>query len=159
MNALTKLLNKEQDPFRTLWRMEPLREMESAVNRIEHLFGHWPSNEPLATAQWSPVVDITEDEKEYSVKAELPEVKKEGIKVTVLDGTLSITGERKVETEEKTKHFHRIERSYGNFERRFSLPDDADPGKITSEFHDGVLTVHLPKNPATAPKAIEVKVA
>ena len=76
----------------------------------------------------------------------------------VEEGTLSITGERKSEKEEKGKKFHRIERSYGSFERSFTLPDDADATKVTSEFKDGMLKVHLPKNPNAKPKAIEVKV-
>jgi len=161
MNWLTKWWNKEEtDPWRMLTRWDPLREMESAMSRLEQTFGRRPgAKEPLATAEWMPLVDITEDEKEYSVKAELPEVKKDDIKVTVQENTLCISGERKTEKEEKGKRFHRIERSYGSFERSFTLPEDADPKKITSDFHDGVLTVHLGKNPVTQPKSIEVKVS
>ena len=161
MSALTKLLPRNETELgRPFTRWEPLREMEAAMNRLEKAFGRWPAwTEPLATAEWAPAVDITEDDKEYLVKAELPEVKKEDIKVTVQDGTLSIVGERKSEKEEKGKRFHRIERSYGTFERSFSLPDDADPNRITSDYHDGVLTVHMAKSPAATPKAIEVKVA
>ena len=91
------------------------------------------------------------------MKAEVPEVKKEDLKVTVEDGTLSITGERKSEKEEKGRRFHRIERAYGSFERSFTLPDDADATKVVSDFKDGVLKVHLPKNPNPKPKAIEIK--
>ena len=96
-------------------------------------------------------MDITENDKEYVVKAELPEFKKEDIKVNVEDGTLCISGERKVEKEEKKLKFHRIERSYGRFERTFSLPDEADADKITSEYKDGILTVHLPRGPNAKP--------
>jgi HSP20 family protein len=96
-------------------------------------------------------VDIGEDDKEFIVKAELPEVKKEDIKVNVEDGTLSISGERKVEKEEKGLKFHRIERAYGRFERLFTLPDGADASKITSEFKEGILTIHLPKSPNLKP--------
>jgi len=80
----------------------------------------------MTVADWSPLVDITEDEKEYVIKTDLPEVKKEDVKVTVENGIVTITGERKLEKEEKGKRYHRIERSYGNFVRSFSLPDDAD---------------------------------
>lgn len=166
MNALIKL-----NPFRksnggeewgALARWNPITEMEQLENRMERLLRHWPAwpelKEPLATADWAPKVDISEDSKEYLVKAELPEVKKEDLKVQVEDGVLSITGERKSEKEEKGKKYHRIERSYGSFERSFTLPDDADPTKVTSEFKDGVLQVHLTKNPNAKPKAIEVKV-
>ncbi len=166
MNALTKW-----SPFRKsnggeewglLARWSPLREMEQMQNRMERLLGSWPTwpelKVPMTSAEWSPLVDITEDEHEYLVKAEVPEVKKEDLKVKVEDGTLSITGERKSEKEEKGKKFHRIERSYGSFERSFTLPDDADATKITSDFKDGLLKVHLPKSPNAKPKAIEVKI-
>ena len=71
---------------------------------------------------------------------------------------LTVSGERKTEKEEKNKKFHRIERSYGTFERSFTLPDDANGTKVAAEFKDGVLKVHLPKSPVAKPKAIEVKV-
>ena len=103
-------------------------------------------------------MDITEDDKEYLMKADLPEMKKEEIKVNVEDGVLSVSGERKTEKEEKNKKFHRIERSYGTFQRSFTLPDDADGAKVAAEFKDGVLKVHLPKNAIAKPKAIAVKV-
>lgn len=115
--------------------------------------------EPLAVAEWSPLVDISEDDKEYLIKAELPEVKKEDVKVTAEEGTLTITGERKFEKEEKGKKYHRVERAYGSFVRNFSLPDDASPAKVTAEFKDGVLTVHLAKTEQAKPQHIEVKVA
>lgn len=150
------------DEWRPLARWSPFREMEDMQRRIDEMFRSLPTlpeaREPLAVAEWAPAVDITEDEKEYLVKAELPEIKKEDVKVTVEDSTLSITGERKAEKEEKNKKYHRIERSYGRFERSFALPDDADPAKVTSHFKDGVLEVHLTKNPAVKPKAVEVKV-
>ena len=113
----------------------------------------------MTITQWAPSVDIIEDDKEYLVKADLPEVKKEDVKVTVENGVLTITGERKFEKEEKDKKYHRIERSYGNFFRSFTLPDAADGSKVNAEFKDGVLKVHLPKSEKTKPKAVEVKVA
>ena len=107
---------------------------------------------------WSPQVDIIEDEKEYLIKADLPEMKKDDVKVTMENGVLCISGERKTEKEEKNKKYHRIERSFGSFERAFTLPEDADANKIAADFKDGVLRVHLPKSPAAKPKPIEVKV-
>jgi HSP20 family protein len=115
--------------------------------------------EPLAVAEWAPLVDISEDDKEYLIKAELPEVKKEDVKVTAAEGTLTIMGERKFEKEEKGKKYHRVERAYGSFVRNFSLPDDASPAKVTAEFKEGVLIVHLPKTEQAKPQHIEVKVA
>ena len=85
-------------------------------------------------------------------------MKKDEINVSVENGMLSVSGERKTEKEEKNKKFHRIERSYGRFERTFMVPEDADGAKVKAEFKDGVLQVHLPKNPVAKPKAIEVKV-
>lgn len=115
--------------------------------------------EALTVAEWVPLVDIEENDKEYVIKAELPEMKKEDIKVSVEDDVLCISGERKHEKEEKGKKYHRVERSYGCFERSFTLPDDADGTKVTAEYKDGVLKVHLPKSEKAKPKAIEVKVA
>lgn len=160
MNALTRWWAEEDlQPWRMLAPWKPWREMETALSRMERAIAGPNGREPLATAEWSPVVDITEDDREYTVKADLPQVRKEDIKVTVQDGTLCITGERKVEKEEKGKKFHRIERAYGSFERSFTIPDGTDPNKITSQFAEGVLTVHLPKSATATPKSIEVKVA
>ena len=164
MNGLAKLnLFKRQGGPEAVWpfgRIHPLLDMERALERMEQLFAPRPNGdkETLAVAEWSPLVDVTEDDKEYLIKAEVPEVKKDDIKVTIEEGTLTNAGERKVEKEEKTKKYHRVERAYGRFERSFAVPDDADVKRITSDFKEGVLTVHLPKAPAVK-KAIEVKVA
>jgi HSP20 family protein len=115
--------------------------------------------EALTVAEWSPLVDISEDEKEYLIKAEIPEMKKDDIKISVQDNVLSISGERKYEKDEKGKKYHRVERAYGSFVRSFTLPEDADGSKVGAEYKDGVLKVHLPKSEKAKPKAIEVKVA
>src|SRR5205809_4977747 len=147
---------------RTLTRWEPFREMEEFQNRLSTLFGRplrrTNGREEITLPEWTPLADITEDDKEYLIKAELPEMKKEEVKVTVENGVLTITGERKFEKEEKDKKYHRIERSYGNFLRSFTLPDGADGSKVNAEFKDGVLKVHLPKGEKAKPKAVEVKV-
>ncbi|MBI5775074.1 MAG: Hsp20/alpha crystallin family protein [Verrucomicrobia bacterium] len=149
----------------TLTRWNPIREMEDLHQRLSSAFGLAPARpangqeERLTVAEWLPLVDITEDDKEYLIKAELPEVRKEDVKVTVEDGTLLITGERKFEKEEAGKRYHRIERAYGSFARSFALPDNADPAKVNAEFKDGLLTVRLAKAESAKPKAIEVKVA
>jgi HSP20 family protein len=115
--------------------------------------------ETMIVADWAPSVDISETESEYQIKAEIPDVKKEDVKVTLEDGVLTIQGERKHEKEEKGKKYHRIERSYGSFVRTFSLPDVIDDDKVKAEFKDGVLNLHLPKSEKAKPKAIDVKVA
>jgi HSP20 family protein len=114
--------------------------------------------ENMTVPEWAPAVDIIEDDKEYLIKVELPEVQKDQVKVTVEAGTLSITGERRAEKEEKNRKFHRVERVYGRFERSFSIPDDADEGKVNAEFRDGILRVRLAKSEKALPKQIEVKV-
>ena len=108
---------------------------------------------------WLPPVDIEENDREYILKAELPGIKKEEVKLTVEGGTLSISGERKAEKEEKDKKYHRMERSCGAFQRSFTLPEGALAEKISAEFKDGVLLVHLPKDETAKPQAIEVKVS
>ena len=149
----------------TLTRWNQLRQLEALQHGMGSLFNRspaqWPEGqeEPLAVAEWAPLVDISEDDKEYRIKVELPEVKKEDVKVTAEEGTLTIMGERKFEQEEKGRKYHRVERAYGSFGRSFSLPDDASPAKVTAEFKDGVLKVHLPKSEKSKPKAVEVKVS
>lgn len=104
-------------------------------------------------------MDIVEDENEYRIKAELPAMKKEDVRLTVDNGVLTISGERKYEQEEKREKHHRIERAYGSFVRSFSLPEDADGSKVTADYKDGVLHVHLPKSEKAKPKSIEIKVS
>jgi HSP20 family protein len=156
---------KELLIMQTLTRWEPIREMEDFQNRLSTLFGrpfrrtNGHGREEITLADWSPLADITEDEREYLIKAELPELKREDVKVTVENGVLTISGERKFEKEEKKKKYHRVERGYGSFVRSFSLPDDADANKVKAEFKNGMLTIHLPKNEKAKPKQIEVNVA
>jgi HSP20 family protein len=112
----------------------------------------------MTSAEWMPEVDISETDKEYSIKAAVPEVKKEDIKVSIESGMLTLQGERKQEKEEKGKKFHRIEQSYGTFVRSFQIPEDADETNVKAEFKDGMMYVTLPKSEKAKPKAIEVKV-
>jgi HSP20 family protein len=147
----------------TLAHWEPLREMEEFQNRLSTLFGRplrrTNGREEITLPEWTPLADITEDDKEYLIKAELPEMKREDVKVTVENAVLTISGERKVEKEEKKRKYHRVERGYGTFMRSFTLPDDADFNKVNAEFKSGLLTVHVPKSEHAKPKQIEVKVA
>jgi HSP20 family protein len=155
MNTLNKV---------TTWN--PLREMEEAQNRFNPFFlAGFPNRmgsgeiHSLTVADWSPEVDISEDDRGYLLKADLPEMKKDDVRVTVEDGILSVSGERRSEKEDQKRKFHRIERSFGNFRRSFTLPEDADSTKVTAEFRDGVLKVHLPTTTIARSKAIQVKVA
>lgn len=153
MNALTK------------WN--PFKEMEELNRRWASVFDLAPfrrnllanDDESMTVTQWIPAVDILEDDKEYLIKVELPSVQKDEFKVTVEGGTLTISGERKAEKEEKNRKVHRVERYYGHFSRSFSIPDDAEGGKVSAELKEGVLHVHLAKSEKARPKQIEVKVA
>src|SRR6266508_201769 len=134
---------------KTLSRWEPLQEMEEFQNRLSTLFGRQlrrtDAREEITLPEWTPLADITEDEKEYLIKAELPEMKKEDVKVTVENGVLTISGERKFEKEEKGRKYHRVEQRYGAFERDFLLPENVTGEKVTADYKDGVLKVHIPK--------------
>ena len=152
--------------MKTLTTWNPFRELDEVQNRLSKFFGGFPAfpvrfpknGDTLKLRDWSPLVDITEDDHEYLFKVDLPEMKKDDVKVTIENGILYISGERKTEKEEKKQKFHRLERFFGTFERSFTVPEDADATKITAEFKDGVLKVHLPKTPAAKSKPVEVKV-
>ena len=147
-------------------RWDPFRELEEMSDRLNRMITRpgtaqtaAQGKEVMTVADWAPSVDISETEAEYAIKAELPEVKKEDVKVTVEDGVLTLQGERKQEKEEKGKKYHRIERSYGRFVRSFTLPDSVDESKVKAEYTDGVLHLHLPKSEKAKPKQIDVKIA
>jgi HSP20 family protein len=151
-----------------LVKWDPVRELDEVASAFNRVFGRramgrvFPrgdSEEALVGFDWVPLVDVTETPKEYLIKAELPEVRKEDLKVAIEDGVLTIQGERKLEKEEKDKKVHRIERSYGKFVRSFTVPTDVDDKKVMAEFKEGVLLVHVPKTEAAKPRLIDVKVA
>lgn len=141
-------------------KWEPLREIEDMFERYTKAMG-WPAlrgQELTKSGEWTPRVDISETDAEITIKAEIPEVKKEDVKVSVDDGVLTMQGERKQEKEEKGKKFHRVERFYGTFVRSFTLPDNVDASKIKATFKDGMLNLQIPKTGESKQKAIEVKV-
>jgi len=150
------------NPFRASLSWNPFHEIEEMQNRLASLFDTRPllkgRGEGFGLTEWTPAVDIVEDDKEYTIKAELPGVNKEDVKVTVEGGVLSITGERKEEKEEKDKKYHRIERSYGSFVRSFTIPEGGMTDKIAAEFRNGVLKLHLPKDEKAKAKMIDVKI-
>jgi HSP20 family protein len=149
----------------TLKRWNQLRDMETFQHNLDSLLRHSSTlhppmqQEPVVAPEWSPLVDISEDDREYLIKAELPEVKKEDVKVTAEAGMLTIMGERKFENGDQGKKYHRVERAYGTFGRSFSLPTDANPAKVSAEFKDGLLTVHLVKEEKAKPAQIEVTIS
>jgi len=143
-----------------LIKWEPLREIEDMFDRYTKAMG-WSSGrgQDLVTAgDWSPRVDVSETDNEFLIKAEIPDVKKEDVKVSVDEGILTIQGERKQEKEERGVKFHRVERYYGNFFRRFALPDNVDGTRVKASFKEGMLSLQIPKTAVSKPKALEVKV-
>jgi HSP20 family protein len=144
------------NPFKEHDRDELERQLATLLSTREQTGNG--GKEALTVAQWSPLVDITEDEKEYLIQAELPDMKKEDVRLTVENGVLAISGERKFEKEEKGRKYHRIERAYGSFVRRFTLSEDADGSNVTANIKDGVLQVHLPKSVKAKLKTVEIKI-
>lgn len=142
-----------------LVKWEPIRELEDMLDRYTGKL-NWPSlsREAFTTTEWSPKVDIVETDKEFTIKAELPEVNKEDVKVNVENGVLTLSGERKQEKEEKDKKFHRIERFYGSFLRSFTLPSNVDADKVKATFKNGMLNLSLPKSAKSKSKATEIKI-
>jgi HSP20 family protein len=144
----------------TLTRFDPFRDLAVLQDRMNRLFTDYGSREEGALSAWAPAVDIYENEKkELVLKVELPDVKHEDVSVTVENNTLSLSGERKFDSEVKKEHYHRIERAYGSFSRSFSLPTTVDTTRIGAEFKNGVLTVRLPFREEAKPRSINVEVA
>ena len=139
----------------TLSIWNPIHEMDELFhNRLASVLGC----EGLQSAAWSPVVDIEESAEAYTIRAELPGLSKEKVKVTVENGALTLSGERDVERRVETKTFHRVERSHGTFTRSFTLPDDVDPESVAANFKDGLLEIQIAKREEALPKSIEVRV-
>src|SRR5689334_20894915 len=119
-------------------RWDPFRELEDMSTRLSRLVGVAPrattETDGAFFADWAPPMDVQETDKEYLIKTDLPDVKKEEVKVGIEDGILSVEGERKQEKEEKGRKFHRVERSYGRFVRRLTVPTDVDATKVAAEF-------------------------
>ncbi len=138
---------------------DPFREFERRMNRFfGGNFGFLPEGEEsFSLATWAPACDVYENENELVVKAELPDVKKEDVKVSIDNNVLTLTGERKFEEETKRENYHRLERSYGEFLRSFTLPNYVDAARINAEFKDGMLKVTMPKRAEAKPKQIEIK--
>jgi len=138
-----------------LSRWEPFYAMDKMFDRSPWFFGYRPRHFDF---DWSPSVDISETDKEYLIRAALPAVKKEDVKVTYENRMLTLSGERRREREEKGEKFHRVESFYGNFSRSFELPDTIDVERISAEAKDGVLTVHVPKTKTEAKKLASITV-
>jgi len=141
-------------------RYDPLRE---AMQQMRHQLFHQHTEQPYAdetqgtTAAWSPLVDVFEDGEGIMLKVELPEVAANDVDIQVEGNALTLRGERKLENADKQEGYHRVERSYGSFSRRFTLPSTVETGNVTAQSRDGVLRIFLPKKAETKPRQIKVQ--
>jgi len=144
----------------SLVRWDPFAEMDTLFNRMmptrmpRWVFSSGNGGQP----DWAPSADISETEKEYVIRASLPAVKKEDVKVTIEGGMITISGERKQQKEDASEKFHRVESFYGSFERTFSLPENSNAEAVRCESKDGVLTVHIPKSEPLHKAAKQIRV-
>lgn len=145
----------------SLIRWDPFADVENLFNRMMPRLSHGPrlsvEGDGGVSFEWSPTADISETDKEYVVRADLPGMKKEDVKVTFGDGVLTIHGDRKQHKEETNEKYHRVENYYGSFSRAFSLPDNIKEDAIRCDSKDGVLSVHIPKAEQKKPKEISVQ--
>ena len=142
-------------------KWEPFRDMDDVFDRFfAESMRHWPraATANRAAQEWAPAADVSETEAEYLIKADLPEVRKEDVSITVQDGVLTLSGERKQEKREESEKLHRIERVYGSFARRFALPENADEQGITAESRDGVILIHIPKVKVVQPQPRQIEI-
>ena len=146
----------------SLIRWDPFSDVDSLFNRmLSGSFSRWPQltlERNGTKPEWAPSADISETEKEYVIRAELPAVRKEDVKVTLDEGTLTITGERTQQKEDKNERFHRVESFYGSFERSFALPGNINADAVRCESKDGILTIHIPKTETPKSKTKQIAV-
>jgi HSP20 family protein len=146
----------------SLIRWDPFADVDTLFNRlVPSSYANWQRMALEGNGKkldWAPSADISETDKEYLIRAELPAVKKEDVQVTFDDGMITIKGERKQQKEDKNEKYHRMESFYGSFERRFSLPENVNADTIRCESKDGVLTVHIPKTETPKQKAKQITI-
>lgn len=139
-----------------LMRFDPYREFANLQDRLTRTFGRTEREDEMSLAAWAPPVDIAEEKDKIVITAELPGFKENEIEIQTENGMLTLRGERKFEKEANGKNYHRVERSYGQFVRTFSLPNNVDREKIRAEFKNGLLEVELPKREDAKPRTIRI---
>jgi HSP20 family protein len=142
-------------------KWEPFRDVDDIFDRFfAETVRRWPrlGTDARPSFDWAPVADVSETDAEYVIKAELPEVRKEDVNITLQDGVLTLAGERKQEKSTDNEKVHRTERYYGSFARRFALPENVDENAIRAESKDGLLLIHLPKHKVEEPKPRQITV-
>ena len=144
-------------------RFDPFRDLAVLQDRMNRLFndtyGRGREDDLMNRGAWTPAVDIYEVDGTLMLRADLPDMRREDIDVSVENNTLTIRGERTLGNDVKQENFQRIERSYGSFLRQFSLPTTVDAGKIAAEYKNGVLTLKLPVREEAKPRTINIEVA
>ena len=151
------------DILRAMINQDSLKELENMSQRLNGVLRGRSApredrEEAMALADWVPMVDVVETDTEFLLHAELPGVEKKNVKLSIERGVLTLTGQREQDKESKGIRYHRVERAYGRFARSYTMPELVDEQKLTAEFLNGVLTVHLPKSEEAKPKSIEVRV-
>jgi HSP20 family protein len=145
----------------TLVRWDPFRDVVSLQERMSRafndLYGHSGSED--LSGRWTPAVDIYESPEALVLKAELPDVKREDIHITVENGLLTLSGERKADSDVRQEQYHRVERAYGAFSRSFTLPSTVDGTNAAADYKNGVLTIRLPRREDAKPKRIDIQAA
>lgn len=142
-------------------RWDPFKELSALREEIDRLFDSFFGRVPQVAERettWTPAINLEETQNEYIVHAELPGLKKEDIKVHVSEDSVTISGERKVEREEKGRTYHRVEMAYGKFQRTIYLPGEVIPDKAKASYKDGILTITIPKSETAKPKEIEIEI-
>jgi HSP20 family protein len=161
--AIRMLLEMWKPRVASLSRWDPFAEMAGLHREMDQVFGEFFGQTPFSMAEteamWSPLVDVHETKDNLLLQVEVPGVKQEDIQVSIEGDTLTLKGERKREAEVKEDEYHRIERSYGRFERNILLPSLVDPNRVKATYRDGVLEIQLAKKEEAKPKEIKVEVA
>ena len=142
-------------------KWEPFRDVDDVFDRVvAETLRRWPRQaaEGQPALDWAPAADVSETEAEYLIKADLPEVRKEDVSITVQDGVLTLSGERRQEVRAENEKVHRVERAYGSFVRRFALPENADEQSIRAESRDGVILIHIPKQKVVQPQPRQIEI-
>lgn len=152
----------------SLIRFNPVRELLSVEREFNRLFtelenkfgfpGKQASDTEMENAVWMPVADIYENDKRYELKLDIPGIHKDEVKISLVNGTLRISGERQQQKEETSGKYHRVERVYGKFFRSFTLPEGIKENEIEAEFNEGQLNIHIPKAEEVKPKELQIKV-
>ena len=142
-----------------LIRWDPYREISSFADRFNRAFGSMPArerDEEMSLGAWMPPVDVAEDKEKVTLTAELPGFKEDEVQIQMEGNILTLRGERKFEQEKEGRNYHRVERSYGQFMRSFTLPNNVDRENIRAKFRNGLLEIEMPKREDAKPRQIRI---